>query len=882
MEKYIVTGMDCASCSARVERTVSSLEGVESCVVSLLTNSMTVTGDKSPDKVEAAVNAIGYHAKHVTDSTPTVVVKEKGKLDKNTKWLVTRLSLSVVLTCVLMYFSMGYSMANFPLPKGMVESPVSIAIVQMIIALVFMALNAKFFINGTKGILHLSPNMDTLVSMGSLVSFGYSVYIFALIVIDERAGNIASATHQLHGLYFESAAMILTLITIGKTLEARAKGRTTSALEGLLRLAPKTATVVRDGVEMVINVEDVGVGDIFVVLPGDQIPVDGVVVEGRSALNESALTGESIPVDKEVGDNVSSGTMNVSGYLKCRAERVGEDTTLSQIIRMVSDASATKAPIAKLADKVSGVFVPVVLGISLVTLIVWLSLKAPVGEAIIHAISVLVISCPCALGLATPVAIMVGMGKGARNGILFKTATSVEQAGKVKIVAFDKTGTLTEGNPTVVGVYPATGVTENELLTLATALEQHSEHPLAKAIMRKAVCENIETKAVEDFEILPGHGVKATLDGVTLEGGNRVFIESICTIPEDVKAVAETLAEEGKTPMYFVAEGVLKGVIAVADVIKKDAIEAVKYLHEMGVKTVMLTGDNQRTAKAIAKEIGIDEVVAGVLPDGKEKVIRQLQKEGAVAMVGDGINDALALTVAEVGIAIGAGTDVAIDAADVVLMKDNLTAVPNAIKLSRHTLRNIKQNLFWAFIYNVISIPIAAGALTPVGVSLSPMVGAIAMSLSDIFVVGNALKLNLLKLFETKQETDTKRTLSCDCGDVNCGCCEDEHHDCHCDDHHEAHCDDHCSCHNDHHEEHTENTENTEETNMTKTMKIEGMMCPHCENRVRKTLEAIDGIESAVVSHVEGTAILTLTKDVDNDLLKKTIEDQGYPVLEIK
>ena len=881
MEKYIVTGMDCASCSARVERTVSSLEGVESCVVSLLTNSMTVTGDISPDKVEAAVNAIGYHAKHVTDSTPTVVVKEKGKLDKNTKWLVTRLSLSVVLTSVLMYFSMGYTMANFPLPKSMVESPMSVAIVQMVIALVVMALNAKFFINGTKGMLRLSPNMDTLVSMGSLVSFGYSVYIFALIVIDERAGNIASATHQLHGLYFESAAMILTLITIGKTLEARAKGRTTSALEGLLRLAPKTATVVRDGVEMVVNVKDVGVGDIFIVLPGDQIPVDGVVVEGRSAVNESALTGESIPVDKEIGDNVSSGTMNVSGYLKCRAERVGEDTTLSQIIRMVSDASATKAPIAKLADKVSGVFVPVVLGISLVTLIVWLSLKAPVGEAIIHAISVLVISCPCALGLATPVAIMVGMGKGARNGILFKTATSVEQAGKVKIVAFDKTGTLTEGNPTVVGVYPATGVTETELLTLATALEQHSEHPLAKAIMRKAVCENIETKAVEDFEILPGHGVKATLGGVTLEGGNRVFIESICTIPEDVKAVAETLAEEGKTPMYFVADGVLKGVIAVADVIKKDAIEAVKHLHEMGVKTVMLTGDNERTAKAIAKEIGIDEVVAGVLPDGKEKVIRQLQKEGVVAMVGDGINDALALTVAEVGIAIGAGTDVAIDAADVVLMKDNLTAVPNAIKLSRHTLRNIKQNLFWAFIYNVISIPIAAGALTPVGVSLSPMVGAIAMSLSDIFVVGNALRLNLLKLFETKQETDTKHTLSCDCGDVNCGCCEDEHNDCHCDDHHEAHCDDHCSCHNEH-EDHTKNTENTEETNMTKTMKIEGMMCPHCENRVRKTLEAMDGIESAVVSHVEGTAVLTLTKDVDNDLLKKTIEDQGYPVLEIK
>ena len=874
--------MDCASCSARVERTVSALEGVESCVVSLLTNSMTVTGDISPDKVEAAVNAIGYHAKHVTDSTPTVVVKEKGKLDKNTKWLVTRLSLSVVLTCVLMYFSMGYTMANFPLPKGMVESPMSVAIVQMVIALVVMALNAKFFINGTKGMLRLSPNMDTLVSMGSLVSFGYSVYIFALIVIDERAGNIASATHQLHGLYFESAAMILTLITIGKTLEARAKGRTTSALEGLLRLAPKTATVVRDGVEMVINVEDVGVGDIFIVLPGDQIPVDGVVVEGRSALNESALTGESIPVDKEIGDNVSSGTMNVSGYLKCRAERVGEDTTLSQIIRMVSDASATKAPIAKLADKVSGVFVPVVLGISLVTLIVWLSLKAPVGEAIIHAISVLVISCPCALGLATPVAIMVGMGKGARNGILFKTATSVEQAGKVKIVAFDKTGTLTEGNPTVVGVYPATGVTETELLTLATALEQHSEHPLAKAIMRKAVCENIETKAVEDFEILPGHGVKATLDGVTLEGGNRVFIQSICTIPETVKVVAETLAEEGKTPMYFVADGVLKGVIAVADVIKKDAIEAVKHLHEMGVKTVMLTGDNERTAKAIAKEIGIDEVVAGVLPDGKEKVIRQLQKEGAVEMVGDGINDALALTVAEVGIAIGAGTDVAIDAADVVLMKDNLTAVPNAIRLSRHTLRNIKQNLFWAFIYNVISIPIAAGALTPVGVSLSPMVGAIAMSLSDIFVVGNALRLNLLKLFETKQETDTKHTLSCDCCDINIGCCVDEHHDCHCEDHQESHCDDHCSCHNDHHEDQTENTENTEETNMTKTMKIEGMMCPHCENRVRKTLEAMDGIESAVVSHVEGTAVLTLTKDVDNDFLKKTIEDQGYPVLEIK
>ena len=693
--------MDCASCSARVERTVSSLEGVESCVVSLLTNSMTVTGDISPDKVEAAVNAIGYHAKHVTDSTPTVVVKEKGKLDKNTKWLVTRLSLSVVLTCVLMYFSMGYSMANFPLPKGMVESPVSIAIVQMVIALVVMALNAKFFINSTKGILHLSPNMDTLVSMGSLVSFGYSVYIFALIVIDERAGNIASATHQLHGLYFESAAMILTLITIGKTLEARAKGRTTSALEGLLRLAPKTATVVRDGVEMVINIKDVEVGDIFVVLPGDQIPVDGVVVEGRSALNESALTGESIPVDKEVGDNVSSGTMNVSGYLKCRAERVGEDTTLSQIIRMVSDASATKAPIAKLADKVSGVFVPVVLGISLVTLIVWLSLKAPVGEAIIHAISVLVISCPCALGLATPVAIMVGMGKGARNGILFKTATSVEQAGKVKIVAFDKTGTLTEGNPTVVGVYPATGVTETELLTLATALEQHSEHPLAKAIMRKAVCENIETKAVEDFEILPGHGVKATLDGVTLEGGNRVFIESICTIPEDVKAVAETLAEEGKTPMYFVADGVLKGVIAVADVIKKDAIEAVKHLHEMGVKTVMLTGDRKESALSVAKELGVDTVHYELLPADKvakvESLLANQAKERRLAFVGDGINDAPVLARADIGFAMGSlGSDAAIEAADIVIMDDDIRKISRVVKISKKTMTIVKQNIVFA------------------------------------------------------------------------------------------------------------------------------------------------------------------------------------------
>lgn len=863
MEKYIVTGMDCAACSARVEKAVSAIDGVESCVVSLLTGTMTVSGDVSPEKVVSTVVSIGYGASVMTSPTQSFAKKQREGIDKATKKLIARLVSSIALTLILLYLSMGHNMLSFPLPAFMESSPTAIASTQMVIAFVVMIINCKFFVNGTKGVLHKSPNMDTLVAMGSLVSFGYSVYILSAIAIAENTGDISFARASLHELYFESAAMILTLITVGKTLEARAKGKTTSALEGLMRLAPKTATLLVDGVEKVVPIDQVKVGDIFVVRPGDQIPVDGVVVEGHSAVNESALTGESLPVDKEIGDNLSSGTINLSGYLKCRADRVGEDTTLSQIIRMVSDASATKAPIAKMADKVAGVFVPVVLAVSLVTLIVWLALKQPVGYALIRAISVLVISCPCALGLATPVAIMVGTGKGAKNGILFKTASSLEHAGRVKIVALDKTGTITEGNPTVVGIYPVDGVCERDLLTLALSLEQHSEHPLAKAIIERAKEENVTAKQVSDFEILPGNGVKATLDGVVAYGGSQRFVDSVCGVSDSVKERALSLSQEGKTPLFFVENGEMKGVIAVADTIKKDAKEAVDALHNLGVKVVMLTGDNEPTAKAIAKEVGIDEVVAGVLPDGKEKVIKDLQKQGHVAMVGDGINDALALTVADLGMAIGAGTDIAIDAADVVLVGDKLMSVAWAVKLSRKTLRTIKQNLFWAFIYNVICIPIAAGVLHPVGVSISPMLGAIAMCLSDIFVVGNALLLNLVDIGDRKGKNDKNNTLQGGNDDIKHCCCND----------------DHCACHLDNNENTLEERRND---TMERTMKIEGMMCPHCEARVRKTLEGIEGVDSAVVSHVNGTAVVKAVDTVTDDTLKKAVEDQGYPVIEIK
>ena len=858
MMKFAVYGMDCASCRARVERTVSALDGVESCVVSLLTNSMVVEGDISPEAVMKAVDRIGYKATLMTDNSSNIAKKERGKIDRNEKWLIARVTVSAVILVVLMYFSMGHNMWGFPLPTSLKSNPLAISLIQMSLALVVMVLNGKFFVSGVKGVIHGAPNMDTLVALGSLASFGYSIYVTAQIGIAQNGGNLQSATGNLHELYFESAGMILALITIGKMLEARAKGKTTSALEGLMKLAPQTATVLRDGEEVVVDINAVVVGDMFVVRPGDQIPVDGEVVEGHSAVNESALTGESIPSEKEVGDKVSAGTINTSGYLKCVATRVGEDTTLSQIIRLVTDASGTKAPIAKLADKVAGIFVPVVLGIALLTLIIWLAVGESFGFALIRATSVLVISCPCALGLATPVAIMVGTGRGAKMNILFKTAESLEQAGKVQIVALDKTGTITEGRPKVVGIYPTQGVEEKELLKIAYSLEQMSEHPLAQAILTKGQEEGIEPYAITDFETFAGNGLTAKIDGRTIYGGNGRFVSEFAIIDNSMTDIADNLSKEGKTPLYFVCDGVLQGIIAVADTIKKDAISTIEHLHKMGLTVVMLTGDNEVTANAIAKEVGIDEVVAGVFPDGKEQVIRELQNRGKVAMVGDGVNDALALTVADIGIAIGAGADVAIDAADVVVIGDQLVGVAKAIQLSKDTMRVIKQNLFWAFFYNVISIPIAAGVLVPFGVKLSPMIGALAMSLSDICVVGNALRLNFKGVLKGEPKNTQKDTLnienehtSCDC--CSCQCCHDEH---------------------DHQEIRNEI--------MEKTMVIEGMMCPHCEARVRKTLEGIEGVASAVVSHENGTAVVTLSSEVSDETLKSAIVQQGYPVIEIK
>ena len=859
MTKYIVNGMSCAACSARVEKAVSSLDGVESCAVNLLTNSMIVVGDISADEVIKAVEKAGYSASLMVDSTPDIAKKERGKINRNEKWLIARVVVSAVILVALMYLSMGHNMWGFPLPQSLESNPLAISCIQMSLALVVMVLNGKFFVNGVKGVFHKAPNMDTLVALGSLASFGYSVYVTVMIGLQQNDGNIQSATANLHELYFESAGMILALITIGKMLEARAKGKTTSALEGLMSLAPKTATVIRDGIEMVVDISAVAVGDIFVVRPGEQIPVDGEVIEGHSAVNESALTGESIPSDKEIGDRVSAGTMNTSGYIKCVATRVGEDTTLSQIIRMVSEASGTKAPIAKLADKVAGVFVPVVLGIALLTLIIWLAVGESFGFSLIRAISVLVISCPCALGLATPVAIMVGTGKGARMNVLFKTATSLEETGKVQIVALDKTGTITEGRPQVVGVYPVADVTERELLLTAFSIEQMSEHPLARAIVAKGEDENMTPYPVSDFEAFAGNGLTAKANGQILYGGNKRFVSQYITIDDQTERLADTLAEEGKTPLYFVADGKLQGIIAVADTIKKDAIETVNKLHQMGLKVVMLTGDNEVTARAIAKEVAIDEVVAGVLPDGKEKEIKALQEKGKVAMVGDGVNDALALTVADIGIAIGAGADVAIDAADVVVIGDNLMGVARAIQLSRDTLRVIKQNLFWAFFYNVISIPIAAGALVPVGVKLSPMIDALAMSLSDVFVVGNALRLNLMGKIKSDKAKGRKEGLNNENCNENCCCCQ-------------------LNAENNE----KEIVESEENIIMEKTMAIEGMMCMHCENRVRKTLEALDGVLSAEVSHESGTAVIKLDKEIDNTTLKSIIEEQGYPVLEIK
>ena len=831
MEQYIVTGMSCAACSARVEKAVCAVEGVNSCTVNLLTNTMNVEGSAQSDDIIAAVEAAGYGATCKTNSD--IKEKETNIKDTKTPILKRRLWTSVVFLAALMYLSMGHVMWSFPLPSFIEQNPMINGLIQLLITIIIMVINQKFFISGTKALLHRSPNMDTLVALGSFASFGYSVYALFAMSNAQMAGEHSLAMSYLHGLYFESAAMILTLITVGKMLEARAKGKTTSALEGLMKLAPKTATLLRDGQEVTVSVEKVCKGDVFLIRPGEQIPVDGIVLDGQSAVNESALTGESIPVDKEAGDSVSAGTMNESGFLKCEATRVGEDTTLSQIIRMVSDASATKAPIAKIADKVSGVFVPVVIGISLVTLATWLIAGKNFGFAISCAISVLVISCPCALGLATPVAIMVGTGVGAKNGILFKTASSLEQAGKTQIVALDKTGTITEGNPTVVGVYPEENITEDELIALSAALEKNSEHPLAKAIRKKATEVGIEPVDVTDFSILPGSGLSAKLDGSTLYGGNLNFVQSKADISEAMKEKANFLSKAGKTPLFFVKDGLPIGIVAVADVIKDDSIEAIAVLRKMGIRVVMLTGDNESTANAIGSEVGVDEVIAGVLPGGKEEVISSLQKMGKVAMVGDGINDAPALTRADIGIAIGAGADIAIDAADVVLVKSRLSDVSAAIRLSRATVKNIRENLFWAFVYNVIGIPLAAGVWYPIwGLTLSPMFGAAAMSLSSFCVVSNALRLNFAKI---RGKGIEKR-----------------------------------------------NNKQREVNKMEKTMKIEGMMCGHCEARVKKCLDEFPGVESSVVSHQNGTAVVRLSAEVNNEDLKNLIESEGYKVTEIK
>ena len=837
MEQYTVTGMSCAACSARVEKAVSAVPGVASCSVSLLTNSMGVEGSATPDAVISAVQAAGYGAslKGAAQSAPSIAEQEDALADHETPVLKRRLIASLGFLIVLMYFSMGHMMWGWPLPSFFDGNHVAMGLIQMLLTIAVMVINQKFFINGFKSLFHGAPNMDTLVALGATASFGYSTYALFAMTGAQVRGDAAAVMSYMHEFYFESAAMILALITVGKMLEARSKGKTTDALKSLMKLAPQTATLLRNGQEVTVPIAQVKRGDVFVVRPGENIPVDGVILEGESAVNESALTGESIPVDKAVGDSVSAATTNQSGFLRCEATRVGEDTTLSQIIKMVSDAAATKAPIAKVADRVSGVFVPTVITIAVITTAVWLLCGKPIGFALARGISVLVISCPCALGLATPVAIMVGNGLGAKNGILFKTAVSLEETGKTEIVALDKTGTITKGEPRVTDVLPADGLTESALLALAAALEQRSEHPLARAVMLRAEEDKLSVSEVSDFRALPGNGLTATLNDEELLGGSLSFISTKADVPQTLRDKAEALAEEGKTPLLFARGGKLAGVIAVADVIKEDSPAAIAALRNMGIHVVMLTGDNEKTARAIGRQAGVDEVIAGVLPEGKESVIRSLQKQGKVAMVGDGINDAPALTRADIGIAIGAGTDVAIDAADIVLMKSQLSDVPAAIRLSRATLRNIHENLFWAFFYNVIGIPLAAGVWIPIfGWTLNPMFGAAAMSLSSFCVVSNALRLNLFKLHDAGKDKKIKK----------------KHH--------------------------------KEETTMEKTMKIEGMMCGHCEAAVKKALEAVDGVASAEVSHTSGTAVVTLSKPVDSAVLKKAVEDKDYKVTSIE
>ena len=840
MEQYNVTGMSCAACSTRVEKAVSKVPGVTTCSVSLLTNSMGVEGSASPGEIIAAVEAAGYGASlkgaASSQGAASSAAAEDALADRETPVLRRRLIASLGFLIVLMYFSMGHMMWGWPLPPFFDGNHVAMGLIQLLLTVAIMVINQKFFISGTKSRLHGAPNMAALVALGATASFGYSVYALFAMTGAQVAGDAEAVMGWMHEFYFESAAMILALITVGKMLEARSKGKTTDALKGLMKLAPKTAVLLRDGKEVTVPIAQVRRGDRFVVRPGESIPVDGVVLEGNSAVNEAALTGESIPADKAPGDTVSAATVNQSGFLTCEATRVGEDTTLSQIVKMVSDAAATKAPIAKIADRVSGVFVPAVIAIAAVTVAVWLLCGESIGFALARGISVLVISCPCALGLATPVAIMVGNGLGAKNGILFKTAVSLEETGRMEIVALDKTGTITSGEPVVTDILPASGVTENALLSLAASLESRSEHPLARAILKKAREDGIEPEPVADFSALPGNGLTATLRGQRLTGGSMAYLSSLLSLPQDIRSGAEQLAEAGKTPLLFAQDDRLLGVIAVADVIREDSPAAIRALQNMGIRVVMLTGDNERTARAIGAQAGVDEVIAGVLPDGKEAVIRRLQRQGKVAMVGDGINDAPALTRAGMGIAIGAGTDVAIDAADVVLMKSRLSDVPAAIRLSRATLRNIHENLFWAFFYNVIGIPLAAGVFYPLlGLKLNPMFGAAAMSLSSFCVISNALRLNLFKLHDAGKDRPIKHS-----------------------------------------------KRKKEDKPMEKTMKIEGMMCMHCEARVRKTLEAIPGVAQAVVSHTSGTAVVTLSADVEDAVLKKAVEDQDYKVTGIE
>ena len=856
MEQYTVTGMSCAACSARVEKAVKAVPGVTSCSVSLLTNSMGVEGTASASAIVKAVQEAGYGASPKAAAAETSSAELDALADHETPRLKKRLIASLVFLAVLMYFSMGHMMWGWPLPHWFDGNHVAMGLVQLLLAGIVMVINQKFFISGFKGLLHRAPNMDTLVALGSSASFLWSTYALFAMTRAQVDGNDALVMHYMMELYFESAAMILTLITVGKMLEARSKGKTTDALKSLMKLAPKTATLLRDGAEVTVPIEQVQKGDIFVVRPGENIPVDGIVLEGTSAVNESALTGESIPVDKAAGDKVSAATTNQSGFLQCRATRVGEDTTLAQIIRMVSDAAATKAPIAKIADTVSGFFVPAVITIAVVTTIVWLLLGRELGYALARGISVLVISCPCALGLATPVAIMVGNGLGAKNGILFKTAASLEAAGRTQIVALDKTGTITSGEPRVTDILPAEGVSESELLTLAASLEQKSEHPLAKAVLAYAETETIACPDVTDFAALPGNGLSARLDGMEIYGGNAEFIAAKASVPAELQAEAARLAAEGKTPLFFGGAGRLMGVIAVADTLKEDSPRAIRELQNMGIRVVMLTGDNQRTADAIGRQAGVDEVIAGVLPDGKEAVIRRLQENGKVAMVGDGINDAPALTRADTGIAIGAGTDVAIDAADVVLMNSRLSDVPAAIRLSRATLRNIHENLFWAFIYNIIGIPLAAGVFIPFGLTLNPMFGAAAMSLSSFCVVSNALRLNLFDLHSTKHDRKPK-SAALPAAPVQPAAAENT-------------------------AEPVSAPVVKEDNAMKKTLHVEGMMCGHCEARVKKALEALPAVDEAVVSHEAGTAIVTLNAEVSDADLKKAVEDQDYKVTGIE